>query len=218
MATNNAIDSQDPIQVALGGTGAATLTNHGVLVGAATNPITALIGGTNGQTLIGSTGANPVFAATTSTLSSIAFTTGAGTLNIDVSNYADKTSFTPVLNFGGASTGITYSTQTGAYSRFDNMVFVSGTLNLTSIGSATGNATIAGMPFTADSAQFYFINFVINSFTSVPSGQALFALINSNTSLVLYDQQSSAGGGIVNMTNANFLSTTTLNFSGWYSV
>lgn len=46
-----------------GGTGRSTLTNHGVLVGAGTNPITQLSVGTSGQVLTGATGADPAFAA-----------------------------------------------------------------------------------------------------------------------------------------------------------
>ncbi len=63
MATNNAINSQDPIQVALGGTGAATFTAHGVLLGEGTGAIVPTSVGTTGQVLIGSTAADPAFGA-----------------------------------------------------------------------------------------------------------------------------------------------------------
>ena len=56
------------------------------------------------------------------------------------------TSFTPVLEFGGASTGITYSTQAGYYQYIggvsNGVVFVSVCLILTSKGSSTGTATL----------------------------------------------------------------------------
>lgn len=51
------------VTVPWGGTGQTTLTNHGVLVGAGTSPITQLAVGTTGQVLIGSTGADPAFGA-----------------------------------------------------------------------------------------------------------------------------------------------------------
>lgn len=51
------------ITVAFGGTGRATLTNHGVLVGAGTGAITQLAVGSTGQVLRGSTGADPAFGA-----------------------------------------------------------------------------------------------------------------------------------------------------------
>src|SRR5690349_12758308 len=56
-------------------------------------------------------------------------------------------SFTPVLKFGGATTGITYSTQTGSYIAIGSLVFVSVNITLTSKGTATGTATIEGLPF-----------------------------------------------------------------------
>ena len=48
-----------------GGTGASTLTDHGVLLGSGTDPITALGAMTNGQLVIGSTGNDPVVATIT---------------------------------------------------------------------------------------------------------------------------------------------------------
>ena len=58
-----------------------TQTLHGVLVGGATTAaLTALAVGTNGQVLLGSTGADPVFATIGSSDSTIAWTVGAGTL------------------------------------------------------------------------------------------------------------------------------------------
>lgn len=81
MATKNAINSNIPIEVTKGGTGSTSLTNHAVLVGATTST-TSLSVGTNGQVLLGSTGADPVFATLTSSDSSITFTPGAGTLSL----------------------------------------------------------------------------------------------------------------------------------------
>jgi hypothetical protein len=62
MATQNAIDANKPIGVDDGGTGAATLTDHGVLVGSGTSPITALAVGSTGTLLVGATTADPAFA------------------------------------------------------------------------------------------------------------------------------------------------------------
>jgi len=57
----------NPLIVSKGGTGAATLTNHGLLLGSGTDAITPLGVATNGQIPIGSTGADPVLAAITGT-------------------------------------------------------------------------------------------------------------------------------------------------------
>lgn len=49
------------VPVSLGGSGRSSLTNHAVLVGAATSGVTQLTVGTNGQLLIGQTAADPAF-------------------------------------------------------------------------------------------------------------------------------------------------------------
>ena len=76
-----------------GGTGLATITDHGVMVGSGAGAVTPLAVGTNGQLLIGSTGADPVWAALTSSGGTITVTGGAGTLNVDTAA-AVPTSFT----------------------------------------------------------------------------------------------------------------------------
>jgi len=68
--------------VADGGTGAGSFTDHGVLVGAGAATFTALAVGSSGQVLVGSDGADPVFATLSST-GTIAFTPGAGTLALN---------------------------------------------------------------------------------------------------------------------------------------
>jgi len=93
------------ITVGYGGTGATTLTDHGVLVGSGTGAITPLTVGTNGQLLIGSTGADPVF-ATFNCDANLTCTAGAGTLEIDVDdNFLLNTgdTGTGVYDFGGAT-------------------------------------------------------------------------------------------------------------------
>lgn len=72
----------DPLIVSKGGTGAATLTDHGLLVGSGTDPITALGVATNGQLPIGSTGADPVLATLTGTANQITVTNGAGSITL----------------------------------------------------------------------------------------------------------------------------------------
>ena len=57
--------------------------------------------------------------------------------------------WTPALAFGGAATGITYTTQTGNYVRAGGLVYVHFSIVLSSKGSATGAATVTGLPFAA---------------------------------------------------------------------
>lgn len=54
--------------------------------------------------------------------------------------------WTPVLSFGGASTGIA-GTLTGQYVKIGSILAVYCAIVLTSKGSATGNALISGLPY-----------------------------------------------------------------------
>ena len=67
--------------VANGGTGAATLTDGGILLGSGTGAITATAQPTNGQVLIGSTGNDPVLSTLTAG-TNISVTNGAGSITI----------------------------------------------------------------------------------------------------------------------------------------
>ena len=104
MATINAIGTQMPIQVAKGGIGVDTLTQYGVLVGAGTSAVGALSVGSNGQVLLGVSAGNPVFATLTSTGSTISFTPGVGTLNLEANGvgtvWAEATGATVSLVVG----------------------------------------------------------------------------------------------------------------------
>lgn len=73
-----------PLLVPSGGTGLATITDHGVMVGSGTGAVTPLTVGSNGQVLVGSTGADPVFATIASSDGSVTLSTGAGTLGLTV--------------------------------------------------------------------------------------------------------------------------------------
>ena len=52
----------NPLDVAEGGTGAASLTDHGVMLGSGTGAVSVTAVGTTGQVFIGQTGADPVWA------------------------------------------------------------------------------------------------------------------------------------------------------------
>jgi hypothetical protein len=82
-----------PLPVAKGGTGAATLTDHGILLGSGTSAVTPLGVATNGQIPIGSTGADPTLATITGTANQITVTNGAGSITLSIPD-------TAVLTFG----------------------------------------------------------------------------------------------------------------------
>ncbi len=95
------------LAVGHGGTGASTFTAHGVLIGEGTSPVVATSAGTNGQVLLGSTGADPAFITPTAG-SGLTLTSNATTLN-----YALTVPVTVSLGGTGLTSLTPYSVLTG---------------------------------------------------------------------------------------------------------
>jgi hypothetical protein len=60
-------------------------------------------------------------------------------------------SWTPAVAFGGAATGITYTTQVGRYTQVGDLVYAQCRVVLSSKGSSTGAMSITGLPVAASS-------------------------------------------------------------------
>ena len=162
--STGALTTAVDITVANGGTGASTLTDHGVLVGSGASAIDALAVGTNGQLLVGSTGADPVF-ATLNCADGLTCTTGAGTLEIDF----DGTD-SPQGELGG----------TWASPTLDDSVTVTGWVlgSFTGTNATTTNATstnLFGGNFTANTLRVggSSTTTIDSSGVSIPTGDTL---------------------------------------------
>jgi hypothetical protein len=214
MATKNAINSNIPIEVSLGGLGAITHTVQGVLLGQGTGAVTTATGNDNGRPLIGSTGTNPALAAVTfGAAPQLTGTTGQNSLNLDIMSFVAQTAWTPVLTFGGGSTGLTYTTQTGTYMRFGRHIIYQMEIVLSAKGSSTGTAVISGLPVTSltgSSLTCAGVQFSNLTFT----GQVHAAVSSNSTTIAL--SRNPSGGAAVNLTDTAFSNTTTLRLTGFY--
>jgi hypothetical protein len=113
--------------------------------------------------------------------------TDANTLD----DYEEGT-WTPVLAFGGGSTGITYGARrVGTYTKVGRLVTIDCFLTPSNIGSSTGNAGISGLPFSQASANQeaaiggVMLNNISNSgntASTLDSGQATVYFYTTNTS------------------------------------
>lgn len=81
MSTNNMINTPEPFSPTAGGTGVASPTAHTLPVAEGSSAFTFLGPLTNGQLLIGDTGADPV-PATISAGTGVTITNGAGTITV----------------------------------------------------------------------------------------------------------------------------------------
>ena len=104
VADLSALSLDTALPVASGGTGASTLTDGGVLLGSGTGAVTALGQATNGQLVVGSTGADPVLATLTGG-SNITVTNTAGGISIAATGLGSGTVQT--VSATGTENGLT---------------------------------------------------------------------------------------------------------------
>jgi hypothetical protein len=124
--------------------------------------------------------------------------------------------WTPVLQFGGASAGVTYASQLGFYVRTGLVVNYSCVIILTSKGSSTGQATIAGLPFLPSGLGNYAANvgFFAN-FSGLTGTPAVVVKASSPSGKIdLFNGAVEFSGAA--LTDANFNGNTNLYFSGFY--
>lgn len=124
-----------------------------------------------------------------------------------------KNTFTPTIQFGGASVGITYLAQSGIYCVVGNTLVFQIYVELTNKGSSVGNATVVGLPYNCVSPGC-FGGLAASNLTF--TGQINYR-ISSGGSSIFIDQYAS-GGARTQLTNTNFSNTTLLQISGSYII
>ena len=125
-------------------------------------------------------------------------------------------SWTPALNFGGATTGITYSGAAGIYVVVGKLVFVQGVLALTSKGSATGNASVGGLPITSAASQAAWLTLAWQSMTSSYVNMIGY-VATGVTTISIRGITAASTQNVTNVTNAGFANNTILYIHGTYS-
>ena len=210
-----ALDTALP--VASGGTGAQSLTDGGVLLGSGTGAITALGQATNGQLVVGSTGADPVLATLTGG-ANITVTNSAGGISIAATGLGSGTVQTvsatgtengltltsdgdtvdPVITLGGALANVTNGQLSNS----------SVTIGSTSVALGATAATITGLTASGSFSGSFQGNFV--GTTNLPdltdgNGIADFTYDGSTTAAVAVEADGttlSVGSGGVKVADA----------------
>jgi hypothetical protein len=127
----------------------------------------------------------------------------------------EEGTFDAIIEFNGASAGVTYSERQCSYTKIGRLVHVSGFIILTSKGSSTGDATIAGLPFLVSNQNGgrggvsigYFNNI---TFADFPQG---YTSIN-NTVIALVETTNA--GVLSSITNADFTNDSQIMFTATY--
>lgn len=126
----------------------------------------------------------------------------------------EEGTFTPGISFGGGTTGITYGTVYGTYTKIGRVVSFRGRVTLTAKGSSTGAAKITGLPFTSTNRVSSVAIGEVDNMTGLTGRVG--GLIDSLADTIALNQ--SAAAGTVNITDSVFTSTTIVFFSGQYEV
>lgn len=185
-------------------------TANQILYSSANNTVAGLA--TANTAVLATNGSGVPSITATPTVTSI--TLGAGTA---LSNYLEGT-FTAAVQFGGASTGITYSTQLGLYTRIGRMIYIKVLIVLSNKGSSVGAAQISGLPVSSNSTGS-FNQLMPAVMSSVSFGAVTFdsfgVVTPSTTAVQLWGNLGSTGSA-AQFTNANFGNGTVVYLEGGY--
>ncbi len=133
------------------------------------------------------------------------------------STYVPQTSgtFIPTLAFGGASTGITYANQNGNYVKHGAVVHFAIRINLSSKGSATGDCTILGLPFTSANIGGIDAGYAtLTQMFNMSSMSAPVVQVPSNATALT--PKNNTATGTLNLTHANFNNNSHIYLVGSY--
>jgi hypothetical protein len=110
--------------------------------------------------------------------------TNVGGMTSETLDSYEEGTWTPVPQFGGGTTGITYTTSpTGNYTKIGNLVFVVMGFQFSNKGSSTGSFTVSGLPFAVGAtASFKHPNSVVNAH-NMTNANKVYAALGAGTSL-----------------------------------
>ena len=131
----------------------------------------------------------------------------------------EEGTWTPLLRFGGASVGMTYSTQLGQYTKVGKLCHIQGNITLSAKGSSTGAASIAGLPFAAGGPDTSWRSGVNAGHMNAATWASLTAGLNLNiagTETIVSLRIPGTTGQTGNATEANATNTSSLGFGGTY--
>jgi hypothetical protein len=194
-----------------GGTGVTSATTGDILYASGTNTWANLADVAAGQVLAsGGVGTAPAYTATPSVTS---ITLGGG----NALNKYVTASWTPNIQIGGSSTGITYTHQLGYYTQIGNVIFIWMEVVLSSLGGLTGTVSISNLPVaTGPTATNQVIP--INYYTQVTdAGFTSFCLqIPVSSSSGSFTLSSATGSAVTVMTASQTTNTFEFRANGFY--
>ena len=120
----------------------------------------------------------------------------------------EEGTWTPGVNFGGGTTGITYQQQVGSYTKIGNRVMAQALVTLLTKGSSSGTFQLTGLPFTTSSNADYRTPGAIYFSQLTFSSGHIQVLTNTSATTVFFAIQPDGGGNANVLTEANCSNTT----------
>jgi hypothetical protein len=152
----------------------------------------------SGNLVIGTAGKGIDFSATSQ----------AGGMTSELLADYEEGTWTPVLTFGGGSTGLTYNVASGNYTKVGNRVHASCVIFLSNRGSSVGNNSISGLPYVVRQVGGG-TNF-ISVAAQYGDRMTPFHCFASNdaTSLTITSRSTGPASTVVSLTNSDWSNTT----------
>ena len=121
--------------------------------------------------------------------------------------------WTPDLRFGGSGEGITYSTRDGGYVKINDLITITCDFTLSSKGTATGIASIYGIPIAVGSLAYHATPAEYR-LESLPENVHIGIIAVANTNFVR--PRRTAGNEVGELTAANFSDTSRIRMTITY--
>ena len=135
--------------------------------------------------------------------------------NTLVLDWYEEGTITPTLTFGGAAVGVTYTVQTGSWTRIGNRVMFQFSLTLSSKGVSVGNLLIPNvLPYTASTDAAVAVR--ITNMTAGVGDTMIAAIATGTTKNVRIDE--TTAGFVSILTDVDFSNTSGLLIAGQYLV
>jgi len=128
----------------------------------------------------------------------------------------EEGTWTMGITFGSGATGVTFDTNTGAYTKIGRQVTATGRMLLTSKGSSTGEVLLTGLPFTVGSPLAN-ISPAAFRLTNITFANQYMGFAQANSTYVLLEEVTEAGVRTA-LTNADFANDSEIMVSLTYFV
>lgn len=170
---------------------------------------------------VSSSNTNAITGLGTINIGYISFSGSSSTINtstISLLKTGKTLSFTPVLQFGGGTTGITYTTQQGIYTVSNGFVYFTINIVLSNKGSSTGTSTITGLPIASNSSTGTTQIFLTAGGISNASATYYSANLAANATTLTPVLYIGSTGVSSSFTDTSYTNTSSITIQGFYQI